>query len=282
MITLSNGHRIEYVAGSGTLGFNGKGYPWEWPLRWVGLLDPSLLFTIVLKTLTYHPRQGNFKFTKPWKSIRFLNNGVVNAMGLPNKGIRWWMQNIAPTIDFSKLSIIGSIFAENVAELREMLWMLQHKFVALEINVSCPSAKQLDAKTIIRYCEIAAAETNKPIILKLSVSHDIKTIIPDIEGIVEAISINSVPWKIVFPYHKSPFQHFGGGGISGKIAQPYTWNFVRRLTQLTLIPIIGPSVWEYEDIERLRQIGAGAISFGSIFLRYPWRPTSFVRQDMKK
>jgi len=41
-------------------------------------------------------------------------------------------------------------------------------------------------------------------------------------------------------------------------------------------------LWEFDDIRKLRKMGAKAISFGSIFLRYPWRPTLFVRKDMKK
>lgn len=44
------------------------------------------------------------------------------------------------------------------------------------------------------------------------------------------------------------------------------------------VPIIGCSIWDYEDIDNLYNIGCEAISFGSIFLRYPWRPTTFVRR----
>jgi dihydroorotate dehydrogenase len=89
-----------------------------------------------------------------------------------------------------------------------------------------------------------------------------------------------VPWKVAFPNAKSPIEHLGSGGVSGRAAQPFNWALVKRMVAAGNIPVIGPGVWEYEDIGRIRQLGARAASFGSIFLRYPWRPTAYVRRDM--
>ena len=58
MITLSNGHSFEYMIASGALGFDGKGWIWERPLVWLGLVRPDL-FTVVIKTLTRNPRPGS-------------------------------------------------------------------------------------------------------------------------------------------------------------------------------------------------------------------------------
>lgn len=153
--------------------------------------------------------------------------------------------------------------------------------VAIEINPSCPNIPGdvlKNTKRIVESCEKVKKVTSHPLLLKLSVVHKIDEILPHIKGIIEAISINSVPWRIVFPNKKSPLECFGGGGVSGRTAQPYTFPFVERLTKKTDIPVIGCSVWEFQDIEKLRNLGAKAISFGSIFLRYPWRPTSFVKK----
>lgn len=92
------------MAASGALAFDGNDWPWEYPLRWTGLLDPSL-FTIVIKTLTRHPRKGNLKLYKPWTCIRFLSNSAVNAVGLTNPGIEWWHKTIGPTVKKSDLSL---------------------------------------------------------------------------------------------------------------------------------------------------------------------------------
>ena len=71
-------------------------------------------------------------------------------------------------------------------------------------------------------------------------------------------------------WHKSvPGQR--GCGIS-------FFNGLKKLVKTTSIPVIGPSVWDFSDIEKLRKLGAKAVSFGSVFLKYPWRPTMFVHK----
>ncbi len=285
MIEFSNGHKFEYMVASGALGFDGKGWSWEWPLRWIGLLAPSL-FTVVIKTLTYLPRRGNLRWYNPLGCIQPMSGGVVNSVGLTNPGIHWWCRKIGPKVNQKKISLVGSILSDKINELVMMAKMLnEFDLVALEINASCPNTEGdllENTEKVIRGCLVVKEVSRFPLILKLSVVHDIKSILLGVKGIIEAISINSVPWKTIFPDKESPLEHLGGGGVSGKIAQPHTWNLIGRIANQSIIPVIGPSVWDFEDIKKLRKIGAKAISFGSIFLRYPWRPTQFVRKDMKR
>jgi dihydroorotate dehydrogenase len=86
---------------------------------------------------------------------------------------------------------------------------------------------------------------------------------------------------MIFPDKPSPLAHLGGGGVSGRVAQPFTWKLVKDLVALSETPVIGPSVWRYQDIAELRLLGAKAISFGSLFMSRPWRPTLFVRREME-
>lgn len=294
MIELSNGHRFEYMAASGALGFDGKGWLHErlFLSHWKKLFDPSL-FTVVAKTVTFDPRKGNYHWYWPLGCIRPIFRdgrivGIVNAAGLTNPGIHWWCGKIGPNVNQKKIPLVGSIFSDDIEQLAIMAGMLnEFDLVGLEINASCPNiGAELIGNTarIIAGCEEVKKVSRFPLILKLSVVHDIRSILPEVKGIIEAISINSVPWAVIFPQKKSPLAHLGDGGVSGKIAQPFTWNLVQRIVVQSSIPIpvIGPSVWDFEDIEQLRNIGAKAISFGSIFLRYPWRPTLFVRKDMKE
>lgn len=285
MIQLSNGHRFEYMAASGALGYYGKGWFHERLLCWMSqgrLLDPSL-FTVVAKTVTYKKRKGN----PPWYWLRFLKGGTVNAVGLRNPGYAWWQRGRRNGRGVG-ISLVASIFSDALDAPRELAYMARLfddlDIVAIEINASCPNTPGdilKNTRKIIESCQQVKNVSRHPSILKLSVVHNIDMVLPEIKGIIEAISINSVPWRVIFPNRKSPFEPFGGGGVSGKIAQPYTWNFVKRLVSSTDIPVIGPSVWDFEDIAKLRQIGAKAISFGSIFLRYPWRPTFYVKKDIK-
>jgi len=284
MIVLSNGHAFEYMAASGALAFDGRGWAWEWPLRWLGFLDPSL-FTVVAKTLTIEPRQGNLRWFNPFRCIRFLPNGTVNAVGLSNYGIDRWCREVGPRIRRSEIAMICSIHG-NADELAAMAKRLNDfDLVGLEINASCPNVSDIqrtDSSAIVAECQAVREVSRLPIVLKLSVVHDVETIASAVSGLVEAFSINSVPWSTVFPGRPSPLARLGGGGISGQAAQPFTWQLVRRLATASQIPVIAPSVWRFEDLDRARRLGAGAVSFGSLFLRYPWRPTQFVRKDKER
>lgn len=285
MITLSNGHSFEFAAASGALAFDGEGWPWEKPLRWVGWLKPEL-FTIVVKSLTLKPRRGNLRWYNPLRCVRLLGEGTVNAVGLTNPGIDEWVKEIYPKIEKSPWSFVCSIAGENIQEFMEMALRLKacKALKAIEINASCPNSPgelQGNTQAVIDAAKALKYVTDLPLMLKLSFTHDYVAIAKALEGTIEAININSVPWSSAFPEKKSPLEHFGGGGVSGKIVQKFTWKMVEDLARETSIPVIGASVWEYDDIQKCFDLGAKAIAFGSIFLRYPWRPTRFVQRWKK-
>lgn len=284
MIRLSNGHIFEYMTASGALGFDGKGWPWEQPWRWLGLLDPTL-FTSVIKTLTLRPMEGNLRWYNPFRCVRLINNGVVNAVGLSNPGVNWWCKKIGPSVNSTKIPLVASIFGEP-EELAEMARILNSfDLVGLEINISCPNTETgilQDTAKVIASCKAVKSNSSLPLILKMSVTHDVSRIVREAENLVEAISINSVPWAIAFPNRQSPLENLGGGGVSGKAAQQFTWDLVKQLTRLTTISIIGPSVWNFDDLSKIRNLGAKAISFGSIFMCHPWRPTLYVQKELKQ
>ncbi len=282
MIHLSNQHSFEYLAASGALAYDGRGWPWEWPLRWMGKIDPSL-FTIVTKTLTAKPRKGNLRWHKPWACVRPFRQGVLNAVGLTNPGFDWWLQKVAPKISQRGYSIIVSLMEDDPHLLVEMIKKLEGLPIqGIELNASCPNTEHeisRNAERIIEAVHRAEENSSHPILLKLSVNQDYLSIAKVTQGRVQALAINSVPWKWAYPHDESPLASFGGGGLSGKVAQRWTWKMVRELSETVKTPVIGPSIWDYEDLDTLRKLGAKAISFGSLFLRYPWRPTQFVRRE---
>lgn len=285
MITLSNNYSFEFMAASGALAFDGRGWPWEWPLRWMGLLKPEL-FTIVTKSLTLKPRCGNLRWWNPLRCVRLISGGAVNAVGLTNPGIDWWIKKVYPRVAKSGWNFVVSIAGENLQENLEMVIRLKGctALRGLEINASCPNSPgelQQNAQAVIDTAKILKQKSPWPLILKLSCTHDYVVIAKALEGVVEAISINSVPWSVVFPVHRSPLEKFGGGAVSGKRVQEFTWKMVENLARETKIPVIGASVWNYGDIKKLFGLGAKATAFGSLFLRYPWRPTGFVKRWKK-
>ncbi|MFH1749735.1 MAG: hypothetical protein ABH837_02495 [bacterium] len=272
------------MAASGALAFDGKGWLWEQPLKWMGLFDPSL-FTVVIKTLTREPRKGNLRWYNPFGCVRILPGGTVNAVGLTNPGIDWWCKNIGLSVDRTRIPLMGSILGEP-QELADMARMLNDfDLVGLEINASCPNTPDdllTNTHKVVESIQAVRGISRFPLILKLSVVHEVEQILQDVGGLVDALSINSVPWTKVFSDRKSPLAHLGGGGVSGKLAQPLTWNLVNKLVRISSTPVIGPSIWEFSDIARLRTLGARAISFGAVFIPYPWRPTLFVKKEQKE
>jgi len=290
MIKLSNGHSFEYMVASGALAFDGKGWPWERPFVWLGLIKPEL-FTVVIKSVTRQPRRGNLRWWKPWDCVRFIPGGSVNKVGLTNQGIEWWCKKIGPRLDFKKVSLVGSIFGETERELVESAIMFnQFNFVALEVNVSCPNTDHpLEAAGKVIACVKAVKKVSRhPVIIKVSVDQDYLAIARGLEGVAEAISLNSVPWKTAFPNgERSPLWKLearvkgGGGGVSGKPAQQFNWPAVAELAKQKSLPVIGPSVMEFEDLARVRRLGALAVSFGAIHLRNPCKPTTIVEKEKK-
>ena len=284
MIILHNGFSFEHKIASGASGFDGKFWPWEKPLVWSGLIDPSL-FLNTTKTLTLPPRRGNFRWWNPSRCVRLIPGGAVNTFGLTNKGFYWWCRKIGPRINSQENPLAVSILGE-IRELAEMADRLNDfDIVALEDNASCPNTScdiLNNTEKVIEGVRNIHEISRFPIILKLSVTHDIETIVKETEGMVAAYDINSVPWHIVFPGKPSPLARFGGGGVSGKSAQPHTWALVEKIAQLTSVPVIGPSVWDFEDIAKIRAKGAKAIEWGSIFLKHPLRPTKYIKRDMQQ
>lgn len=282
MIQLSNGHAFEFMAASGALGFDGKGWPWEQPVRWLGLLKPEL-FTIVMKSLTLHPRKGNLKLWNPFHCVRLLKEGVVNAVGLTNPGVDAWLKNKYPAIEKSPWSFIVSIHGEKLEDYLELAKRLSacSKIKGIEINVSCPNTDndlRHHTQEVIDTVAAISYSCRFPLILKLSATHDYITIAQETAKYIEAISINSVPWGGIYPGKRSPLAKLGGGGVSGKIAQSWTWKMAKEISQAVNVPVIGAGVWDYEDVEKLFRLGCKGIAFGSVFIRYPWRPTLFVER----
>ncbi len=285
MIHLSNGHSFQFMTASGALAFDGRGWFWEWPLRWIGLIDPKL-FTIVTKTLTRYPRKGNLRWSHPWSVVKKVGReGIVNAIGLTNKGIEWWVREVAPHIP-EEFKIVVSIEADDEKETVEMIEILRgQKILGIELNLSCPNTPSTDQKTtekILSICQAACEASPFPLIAKLSYTHDYLKIAAALGKKIEAVSINSIPWQAIHGDRPSPLAQFGGGGVSGKSIQPFSWKMVAEISHTTKIPVIGPSVWDYDNIEKLFKRGAMAIGFGSIFVHHPWQPTLFVRRWLKE
>lgn len=281
MITLSNGERVEFLTGSGALGFDGRGWWWEYPLRWIGVLNPHD-FAIVVKTLTLRPRRGNLRWYAPWRCVRLIPGGTVNAVGLTNPGVDWWIRACYPRMRRMGLQIVVSVYPESVAEAQTFADKLRPlQLTAIELNASCPNVAHCEADAVPHVHSIACAlrASGHPLIVKVGYDQPYVAIAQAVEGVADAIhAINAVPWRMVYPDRPSPLARLGGGGVSGEPIRPFVREAVRRLKEATQLPIIaGGGIYTLQDLQELWALGARAFSIGTLFLRAPWMPNRLVR-----
>ncbi len=310
MITLSNGHSFQYMVAAGALRYDGKGWPWEWHHRWMGNLKPEL-FTVVTKTLTYKPVAGNICWLNPltylpfspWSCVRYLPGGVINKVALTNPGIEWWCCKIGPKANSKKIPLVVSI--DGTAEELPIMTPKLDSFdiVGVELNASCPNTGKgiENTEEVVRRAQIVRAYSKHPLIAKISAAQDYIAIARRLRGIVQAISLNSVPYELVFPgdttYEFNPLRRLikklakgkpiehkvgTGGGVSGKLAQAHNWKAVDEIADLGTMHVIAPSIMEYDDLAKVDFLGAAAYSFGAIHLEDPCKATKIVERHMTK
>lgn len=291
MIRFSNGYELTFACGSGALAFDGRGWWWEYPLRWARLLDPKA-FTVVAKTVTLHPKKGNLSMWHPWTCVRHLSDkpynqlGAVNAIGLTNPGIEHWVKYDYPMSQKMGYQIAASVKPDDGVQARCMAVELKPLHLAyIEVNLSCPNVHDIprDIPEILD----AFQRTGHPVVLKLSEDQVEEGFIKAVDPYVEAYhAINTIPWKQVFHDKTSPIEkypHKLQGGVSGSFIHRRALNCVNSMTGLTDKPTIGGGgIFQLQDVYNFQNNGAKAFSIGTCFMLRPWRPNRIVREYLAK
>jgi dihydroorotate dehydrogenase (NAD+) catalytic subunit len=285
VIRFKNGHELDFACASGALAWMGEGWWWEHPLRWMGLIRPDEL-TVISKTLTYEPRVGNLKMWCPWRCVRLISQGAVNAVGLTNPGYKWWIKKYPKKIVKTGWKVIASIMPNTPQEAEEMVGALTYcPIVGIEINLSCPNVNHDTSIDHIKKIIVAAQNGNRgfyPIIAKLSHSDPYKDICKELEGIVDAFDlINTVPWAKVFPDRPSPLAKYNlTGGVSGLPIRDHAREAISavKLAGVKTPLISGGGIDSVEEVFARCVLGARAFTLGTVFLRTPWKPRNIIRE----
>ena len=223
---------------------------------------------IVTKSIGLKPREGY-----PNPTLVELEHGILNAMGLPNPGIKNYMEEIKK-LKHSKTPIIGSIYGANANEFKELSHnMEKHGVDALELNLSCPHAKGYGLEigfdpTIIKEITSKVKETvDVPVFVKLS---------PNVTDIVELakaaeaaqadgiVAINSVKAMKIDLEAKIPVLSNKIGGYSGKAIKPIGVRCIYEIAGNVDIPVIGVGgVTTGKDAIEYLMAGASAVQIGT-------------------
>lgn len=229
----------------------------------------------VSKTITLQPRAGN-----PPPRIWELGNGMINSIGLPNKGLARFAAEDLPAYATLPAPLIVSVMGFSAEELTELLGVLgeRDEIAAFELNFSCPNVKTGNivgsdpAECGAMMARLRDCST-KPMIAKLAPS----TSRPDLvaaaaeQAGADAVSlINTLPGMAIAPDGDQPWLGGGTGGISGPVIRPVALAQVARVAGAVSIPIVGMGgVEKGTDARALLDAGARLVAVGSENFRDP-------------
>ncbi|MCI6460246.1 MAG: dihydroorotate dehydrogenase [Prevotella sp.] len=249
------------MTASGTFGY-GLEYADFVPLEQIG--------GIIVKGTTLNPRQGN-----DYPRMAETPSGMLNCVGLQNKGVDYFCNNIYPQIkdiDTNMIVNVSGSSPEDYAECAARIDQLEG-IPAIELNISCPNVKDGGMAFGVT-CEGAASVVravrqryHRTLIVKLSPN---VTSITDIARAVEdegadAVSlINTLMGMSIDIEKRKPRLSIGTGGLSGACVKPVALRMVWQVAKAVNIPVVGlGGISSAEDAIEFFLAGATAIEIGT-------------------
>ena len=249
------------LTASGTFGY-GEEY--------ADFVDLNRLGGFIVKGTTLEPREGN-----DYPRMAETPSGMLNAVGLQNKGVDYFINNIYPRICKLDTQIIVNVSGkcvEDYVAVCEKLTVLD-RIRAVEINISCPNVKQ-GGMAYGTTCEGAAEVTAavrrawpRHMIVKLSPN---VTSIADIAKAVEAAGadsvslINTILGMAVDVERRRPYLSTITGGLSGAAVRPIAVRMVWQVAKAVSIPVVGlGGIMNGRDALEFIMAGARAVEVGT-------------------
>lgn len=245
--------------------------------------DPSLLGGIVMKGTTMENREGN-----AYPRMAETPSGMLNAVGLQNKGIDNFIQNIYPLVRKFKTRLIvnvnGSTLEEYV-ELSEIVNSLDD-IPAIELNISCPNVKMggmafgTHLPTAEKVIRAVRRVYHKTLIVKLSPNvTDITEFarVSEQEGADSVSLINTLLGIAIDHRTRKPLLSTVTGGLSGPAVKPVALRMVWQVANAVKIPVIGiGGIMTYSDAIEFMLAGASAVQVGTAIFIEPEAPLRII------
>lgn len=250
------------MTASGTFGYGEEFTPF---------IDINRLGAYIIKGTTLNPRQGN-----DYPRMVETPSGMLNAVGLQNKGVDYFIKNIYPRIKDYKSNLIVNVSGANIEDYAETARRL-HRLdgvKAIEVNISCPNVKEggmafgtttSGAASVTR--AVREAYPDKTLIVKLSPN---VTSIADIARAVEAEGadsvslINTLMGMSIDVERRRPHLSTITGGLSGPAVRPVAVRMVWQVAKAVKIPVVGlGGIMNGRDAIEFMLAGARAIEIGT-------------------
>ncbi len=225
---------------------------------------------IIVKGTTLHHREGN-----DYPRMAETASGMLNCVGLQNKGVDYFCKHIYPEIKDIDTNMIVNVsgsspetYAECAARVNEL-----DKIPAIELNISCPNVKQggmafgVTAKGAASVVREVRKAYDKTLIVKLSPNvTDITEIARAVEaeGADSVSLINTLMGMAIDIEHRKPLLSIGTGGLSGPAVKPVAVRMVNQVSKAVKIPVVGlGGISSAEDAIEFFMAGATAIEIGT-------------------
>lgn len=249
------------MTASGTFGYG---------TEYADFFDLGRLGGIFVKGTTLEPRQGN-----DYPRMAETPSGMLNAVGLQNKGVDYFVDHIYPEIKGYDTHIIVNVSGstiEDYVQCTEKLVNLD-KIPAIELNISCPNVKE-GGMAFGTTCASAAQVTRavravypKTLIVKLSPNvtdiADIARSVED-EGADSVSLVNTFLGMAIDAERRKPLLSTITGGLSGPCIKPIALRMVWQVYNAVKIPIIGMGgIANWKDAIEFMLAGSAAIQIGT-------------------
>ena len=248
-------------------------------------VDLSKVGAIVLKSVTRLPRLGN-----PTPRLVHTPAGMLNAIGLQNPGIDWYLERELHKYAGRPCKLVGSVAGFSIDDYAYICERLaaRDEIAAVELNVSCPNVASegetfgCDAGLTARVVRVARSTTDKTLIVKLSPN---VTSIAEVACAAEAAGadalavINTVRGMAIDVENWQPRLGNITGGLSGPAIRPIAVLAVYEVAQKVKIPIVGQGgIENVTDALEFFLAGATAISIGTANFTDPRIPDRIVAE----
>lgn len=233
-------------------------------------IDLNRLGGFIVKGTTLEHREGN-----PYPRMVETPSGMLNAVGLQNKGVDYFINSIYPRIKDCDTNIIVNVSGACIDDYIAVAEKLQHldKIPAIEVNISCPNVKQggmafgTSADGASEVTRRLREVYKKTLIVKLSPNvTDIVSIAKSVEGAgADAVSlVNTFMGMAIDVERKRPYLSTITGGLSGPAIRPIAVRMVWQVAHAVNIPVIGlGGIMNGRDALEFLMAGAKAIQIGT-------------------
>ncbi len=225
---------------------------------------------IIVKGTTLHPREGN-----DYPRMAETAQGMLNCVGLQNKGVDYFCTHIYPQIKDIDTNMIVNVSGSSPADYAECAARIDalERIPAIELNISCPNVKQggmafgVTSQGAASVVKAVRERYHKTLIVKLSPNvTDIAEIAKacEAEGADSVSLINTLMGMAIDIERRRPLLSISTGGLSGPAVKPVALRMVWQVAKAVKIPVVGlGGICTAEDAIEFLMAGASAIEIGT-------------------